>query len=62
MLAQDMQGTLSIDDITGRAVVQQSFKGAQVAVDLSGLPKGLYHYTIDNAQSLSYSKGKIVKQ
>ena len=62
MLAQDMEGTLSIDDITGRAVVQQSFKGAQVAVDLSGLPKGLYHYTIDNAQSLSYSKGKIVKQ
>lgn len=62
MLAQDMEGTLNINDVTGRAVVQQSFKGAQVAVDLSGLPKGLYHYTIDNAQSLSYSKGKIVKQ
>lgn len=62
MLAQDMEGTLTINDITGRVVMQQSFKGAQIAVDLSGLPKGLYHYTINYAQSLSYSKGKIVKQ
>jgi thiol-disulfide isomerase/thioredoxin len=51
-----IQGTITLTDITGRQVLQQTANGADALVDVSGLQSGLYIATVANGQTQTTTK------
>lgn len=57
------EGVISIIDIVGKTVYAGVFDNADnITLDLNGISKGVYFYTISDAQGASQHKGQIVFQ
>jgi len=54
--------TLSIFDITGRALKTTTLQGATQQITTTSFAKGLYYYQIINAEGRMIADGKLVKQ
>lgn len=62
MLGEDVERELRVHDLTGRLVHHQRIAGMFTQLDLSGLAKGLYVFTIQDAGGQVLSRNKVMKQ
>ena len=59
--SEQEQGNISLYDLSGKVVKQQSFDGDQTYMNLSGLSTGMYVYAITSGNDV-LGTGKFVKQ